>query len=415
MKIASIALENVKKVRCVTLEPSPSGLTVIGGNNGEGKTSVLDAIAYALGGENYRPSNLKREESLGDPIIHIETDDGLIIERKGKNSDLRVTDSTGRRAGQTLLNTLVGRLSIDLPKFINANSKDKAKMLLQIIGVGEELSALDKEYKAKFDTRLIIGRERDIKKKAAEDMPYHEDAPEKPVSVSDLLKSQQDLIARNARIDALRAERERIIEETCRVEAELDALEKKLEELKKRAEETEAIPEKESTEELERQIAEHEEINAKVRENEAKRAREQEAVDLSSTYDNLTGEMKEIERKRLALLSSKEMPLEGLSVSSDGDLLLNGKSWDCMSGSQQLIVAASIASKMNPNCGFVLMDKMEQFDLKTLSEFGSWLEERNLQVICTRVSTGDECTIILSDGVSEPIEKASTESNQEDY
>ena len=72
-----------------------------------------------------------------------------------------------------------------------------------------------------------------------------------------------------------------------------------------------------------------------------------------------------------------------------------------VSGSQQLVVAASIASKTNPNCGFVLMDKMEQFDLKTLKEFGKWLDEHDLQVICTRVSTGDECTIVISDGVSE--------------
>ena len=414
MKIASIAIENVKKVRCVQLEPSPTGLTVIGGNNGEGKTSVLDAIAYALGGENYRPSNLKREEALGDPIIHVETTDGLVIERKGKNSDLRVTDKTGRRAGQTLLNSLIGRLSIDLPKFINANPKDKANQLLQILGVGEELDALDREYKAKKDTRLIVGRERDIKQKAAEDMPYHEDVPESPLSVSDLLKSQQDVIARNAASDALRSEHQRAVDDLEQCFAERDAVEQKIAQLKERIKETSAIPERESTEELERQIAEHEEINSKIRENEARRQREQEAEDLSTTYDNLTNEMKELEKRRYALLASKEMPLEGLSVSQDGELLLNGKSWDCMSGSQQLVVAASIASKTNPNCGFVLMDKMEQFDLKTLKEFGKWLDEHDLQVICTRVSTGDECTIIISDGVSEaPV--STKKENEEEY
>ena len=69
-----------------------------------------------------------------------------------------------------------------------------------------------------------------------------------------------------------------------------------------------------------------------------------------------------------------------------------------MSASEQLKVAAAIVRKQNPNCGFILMDKLEQMDTETLAEFGSWLESEGLQVIATRVSTGDECSIIIEDG-----------------
>lgn len=44
------------------------------------------------------------------------------------------------------------------------------------------------------------------------------------------------------------------------------------------------------------------------------------------------------------------------------------------------------------------MDKLEQMDVTTLNEFGQWLEKEGLQVIATRVSTGDECSIIIEDG-----------------
>ena len=54
--------------------------------------------------------------------------------------------------------------------------------------------------------------------------------------------------------------------------------------------------------------------------------------------------------------------------------------------------------KLNPNCGFVLMDKLEQLDTDTLAEFGAWLEAEGLQVIATRVSVGDECSIVIEDG-----------------
>ena len=51
VKINSLELENVKRIKAVQLEPAANGLTIIGGKNGQGKTSVLDAIAWALGGD----------------------------------------------------------------------------------------------------------------------------------------------------------------------------------------------------------------------------------------------------------------------------------------------------------------------------------------------------------------------------
>ena len=71
-----------------------------------------------------------------------------------------------------------------------------------------------------------------------------------------------------------------------------------------------------------------------------------------------------------------------------------------MSGSQQLQVATAIVRKLKPECGFVLIDKLEQMDQLTLQEFGAWLEQEGLQAIATRVSTGDECSILIEDGYS---------------
>ena len=107
MKITSFEIENVKRVRTVAYEPSQNGLTIIGGNNEQGKTSVLDAIAWALGGEKYRPSEAQREGSTLPPSLKIIMNNGLVVERKGKNSDLKVTDPSGKRAGQMLLNEFI--------------------------------------------------------------------------------------------------------------------------------------------------------------------------------------------------------------------------------------------------------------------------------------------------------------------
>ena len=69
-----------------------------------------------------------------------------------------------------------------------------------------------------------------------------------------------------------------------------------------------------------------------------------------------------------------------------------------MSGSEQLKVATAIIRCLKPECGFVLVDKLEQMDTVTLSEFGAWAESEGLQVIGTRVGTGDECSIVIEDG-----------------
>ena len=84
MKIVSFELENVKRVALVRVAPGENGLTVIGGKNAQGKTSVLDGIIYALGGEKYRPTNLQRTDGVANARIRIEMTGGLIVERRGK-------------------------------------------------------------------------------------------------------------------------------------------------------------------------------------------------------------------------------------------------------------------------------------------------------------------------------------------
>ena len=104
-----------------------------------------------------------------------------------------------------------------------------------------------------------------------------------------------------------------------------------------------------------------------------------------------------MQREKLALLNGADMPLPGLSV-TDGELTYNGQPWDCMSSSEQLIAATSIVRRLNPECGFVLLDRLEAMDTDTLAAFGRWLEDEGLQAIATRVSTGGECQIIIEDG-----------------
>ena len=405
VKINKLEIENVKRVKAVKLEPTANGLTIIGGRNGQGKTSILDSIAWALGGNKYRPSQAQREGSVLPPSLNITLDNSLVIKRDGKNSDLKVIDPSGNKAGQQLLNSFVEEFSINLPKFIEANNSDKAKTLLQIIGVGDQLVALEQQENEKYNQRTTIGQIADQKKKFAEEMTYYSDAPKDLVSISDLITQQQAILAKNGENARLRSQRDQLAQLKDNLDTEIDRLIAERADIESKL----AIAEKstldlhdESTEQLEQNIAQVEQINLKVRANLDKDKAAEDAKNYKDQYDGLTSEITEIRKEKTKLLDNADLPLPGLSV-AEGELLYNGQKWDNMSGAEQLKVSTAIVRKLNPECGFILVDKLEQFDLETLTEFGKWAETEQLQIIATRVSTGDECSIIITDGYSEEV------------
>ena len=407
MKINRLEIENVKRIHAVMIEPSKDGLTIIGGKNRQGKSSVLDAIAWALGGNKYKPSQAANSDRTIPPRLKIIMDNGLVVERKGKNSDLKVTDPEGQKGGQQLLDSFVEELAINLPKFMEATGKEKANTLLQIIGVGPQLAELEQKEKSLYQERLYVGRTADQKEKFAAEQPYYPDAPEEPVSASELIREQQEIMARNGQRQQWAREYNKILADLEKNENAIDAYERALRDLKKEqetlegkrkaAEKTPAELKMESTEELERSIDNIELINRKVRANLDKAKAEEDAKHYRDQYTELSQALDDVRKQKAGLLDSADLPLPGLSV-KDGELIYNGQQWDNMSSAEQMIVSTSIVRKLNPKCGFVLLDKLEAMDLDTLKEFGAWLEQEGLQAIATRVSTGDECSIVITDG-----------------
>lgn len=407
IKINKLEIENVKRIKAVKIEPTANGLTIVGGNNNQGKTSVLDSIAWALGGDKFRPSQAQREGSMIPPTLHLVLSNGLVVERKGKNSSLKVTDPSGQKGGQQLLNEFVEQLALDLPKFMESSGKEKAQTLLKIIGVGDQLDVLDRKEKELYNSRLAIGQIADRKEKFAKEQPYYPEAPKELISPSELIRKQQEILARNGENQRKREQVETLQSQVSILRKQIEEKERQLKELNEKFEHTFhnlTIAKKsaqdlqdESTAELEASLANIEEINRKVRANMDKDKAEDDALDYRRQYQELTEQINKTRKSKTDLLQSAALPLPELSV-KDGELVYKGQQWDNMSGSDRLKVSTAIVRKLNPKCGFVLLDKLEQMDRETLNEFGRWLEQEGLQAIATRVSTGDECSIIIEDG-----------------
>ena len=502
IKIAGLVAENVKRIQAVDLKFNENGLNVIGGDNKEGKTSLLDTICYVLGGEKYRPTKIKREGAITEPYLQATLSNGLIAERKGKNSSLTVTDPTGKRAGQTLLDSFIEELALNLSAFINAKPKEKAKILLDTLGIGEQLSKMEKEEKKLFDERTEVGRIAERKKKYSEELEWYADIPEETQKISELLDKRQEIMNENIRrerkqdklkniksqydaknslisdlnqdleikktkvsniiesisklgkkisdlmplteikdesvedidkqiaalqekknliliqnnenaknreksaaylkeIESIRAtrlelqsEEEKLAGKITVAKSEADALS---EEINKMKTETDINPL--PTEEIDKQIAGLEDLNEKVRKNISKKEAIKEANKMEAEYNALTKKIEDVRAAILALLNGAKMPLPNMSINKDDyELMFNSVKWDCMSGAEHLIAATAIVKSLKPECGFVLIDGIEAMDCKTLSEFNEWLKKENLQAIATRVSKGEECTIIIENG-----------------
>lgn len=401
VKINEFQIENVKRIKAVQYEPSSSGLTIIGGRNNQGKTSVIDSIAWALGGNKFKPSKAQRDGSVIPPFLKIKLSNGVIVEREGKNSTLKVIDPQGNKGGQALLDDFIESFALNLPKFMQANSREKADILLQIIGVGDKLAELEQAENEKYNKRHAIGQIAQQKKKYADEMVHYDGVPSEPVSAGELIQQQQEILYNNSQnqkkrehLNELREKKTTLETALAKVKADLEIAEMSVKDLVDK-----------STAELEQNIEQIDRLNIKIRSNLDKERAEEDARDFQVQYDTLTAELEEIRLNKKKLLDNADLPLPELSV-VNGEITYRGMQWDNMSGSEQLKVATAIIRKLNPQCGFVLMDKLEQMDNQTLSEFALWLEQEDLQVIATRVSTGDECSIIIEDGYSAGRESA---------
>ena len=419
-KITGLKLENVKRIKLVEIQPAEKGLTIIGGNNGEGKTSVLDGIAYALGGESFRPSALTN----GDGNAYIRVDIGdYTVERKGKNAELRITDRNGMKGGQKMLNEIVGKFALDLSKFMNANDQEKTKLLLKMF---PELETMLDEYKRESEQlrgkRTEINRDI-VRMQAQYDMmPCHSDVPEAEIQVSDLIEQlnaesqkEKDLEEKrrnaeaisgnlkameeqyNSMTDTLESLRSQIKTLEANIQANVTSAKQMLEQKRILAEEIENAPASrraEITEQINHAFA----INDKILQNRNRKSALANLEALRKESETLTSNIDEIESRRKATLQKADLPLPELSITDEGELLYHNQKWDCMSGAERLKVATAICMEAKPECGFVLIDGLEAMDGKTLDEFSRFLAEKNMQGIGTIVGENERATIILEDG-----------------
>ena len=392
VKINQLQIENLKKIKTFTLDLTKDSMTIVGGRNASGKTSCLDGIAWSLGGDKFRPTNPDNTETKLPAKTKLTLSNGLVVERAGKNGTLKVTDPKGMKGGQSLLNSFISTFALDLPSFLSATSTEKAKILYDLIGVEVELTTLEDQELFSYEARAASKKEIDRLKANFDHMPEH-DLPEKIGSATDIQAEIEAIQYANGRLTKSQEALAKSIRELDRLKERISEVKKDILLLENDIKDHAIL----TVKPLQEKLRNVEAVQRQVQENAAKDLVRKSILLEQGVYDEFNNHLKETREKKKTLLDGVELPLPGLTV-QNGALIYNGQLWDCMSGAEQLIVATAIVRQLQPECGFILVDKAEQFDLHQLHEFAKWAEEMDFQIIATRVSESDECTVVIEDG-----------------
>ncbi len=406
--ITSLEIENVKRIRALRMVLAEMGLTLIGGGNGQGKTSVLDALMGALGGDAFRQPV---REGAEKGVVRVALSNGITVERvytAGGGSRLKVEDTTGKRCGQALLGEFVSQFALNVGEFMSAPDKRKAEILLKVIGVNPQ--PFEERIRTLEADRLLKGRESARAKGNAESLPFFEDAGAERLDGNSISAQMTEALSHNARIRQasgdIDAAKDRVELAAMKVKQAEEALKSAQESFAKCESQLAAAKEKAlaagqpvDTQAISKKLQEVTEYNERVSGNLARKHAQELAEQFAGEYKEIQAEIDSVREELRALLEGANLPYPGLGV-NNGVLEFNGRPWSALSESERLILATAVSRAVMPQCKFVLIDGMERMDRKTLRTFTGWLVAQGLQAIGTRVGDGDECSIIIEDGVA---------------
>lgn len=421
--IVSLKIENVKVVEAVEIRPD-GNLVIIGGQNGQGKTTTLDCVSYAMGGKrSICDEPLRKGAESGS----IEMDLGrFIVERtfdKNGTTKLVVRSHDGAKysSPQDLLDELNGQLGFDPLAFSRMEAKEQARMLRELLGI--DTTMLDGERARIFDERTIINREGKALKARFLAMPHHPDAPETRVDTVELARqleestaSEQVVLDRSIelremqekwesvnnkqvevgnkiselvmQIDGLKIESARLHEKAEDFGKANPVLEKKVEEAHA------AVIDKQP---LMKAIETAGETNQQISENAARAAVQTELNAKRAAAEKNFARLEEIDAEKTKLMAAVEFPVDDLGFNDSG-VTYQGVPFDQASSAEQLRVSVAIGIAMNPKLRVMLLRDGSLLDENNMRLISEMAEKNKMQIWLERVGTGDEVSVVIENG-----------------
>ncbi len=415
MRIVELLVENVKRISAVLIRPEGDVIT-IGGENGAGKTSVMDAIAYAIGGKSLVPAEpIRRGEIRAE--VHVDLGDitvNRVFSRTGSHLTVKNAEGVPVTSPQTLLDNLAGKLTFDPLEFARMAPAKQAAVLKELVGL--DFATLDRDRAVLYEERRVINRDVKASEAQMEGLARYPMAPKEEISTASLLDKVREARIHNETNTAKRVEladatrtSDNLCDRANDTQRHIEALEKEhaqfTERLRKALRTSHALSK--AAEELKdvdedaihTQIAAAGETNKQVQANQQRaeavvafQAQHKESEALSK---KITG----IDREKEKALAEAPFPIEGLAFDIDGVRYQETLFAEC-SEAERIRVSAAIGLAMHPKLRVLFIRAGEKLDKTNRAELASWAAENDVQLWiedCRAQETG-EATVIIEDG-----------------
>jgi hypothetical protein len=423
MKIVKLTAENIKKLRAVEITPNGQVVT-ISGRNGQGKTSVLDSIFWALTGtKNIQSAPIRKGETKAR--VRLELGD-LVVERKftPTSSALSVESVDGARfpSPQTMLDKLIGELSFDPLAFARMDPKKQFDELRRVAKVEVDFDKLKGLNRSDYERRTEINREAKARRARADGIVI---PPEISGQVSDesalvdelekagetnaaIEKRKERRAAAQAAIEYKRGNANTHRKRAAELRAQADQLDAEAQQWIAEADElvqqlanAEPLPEPIDTSALRGKIANAQRTNRAIADRaaalERKQALAHEAAEFEKQSRELTERIESREKAMQEAIAQAAMPVEGLGF-GDGHVTLNGIPFDQASSAEQLRVSMSIAMAANPKLRVIRITDGSLLDEDSLAAIGEMAKAADFQVWIETVDSSGTVGVVIEDG-----------------
>jgi DNA repair ATPase RecN len=417
MKILSLTAENIKRLRVVEITPDGSVVQVTGAN-GSGKSSLLDAIYWALNGERgVDPQPVRRGEKKAR--VRLDLGDVIVTRRFTESgTSLIVEAQNGARfpSPQRMLDELLGALTFDPLEFARMDARQQAETLRKLVGI--DFKAIDDKATGAFTKRTDVNRKVRSLTERVDALLGEIDAgmDVTPIDVDALVTKMAGTVRHNAAIERERVDRARelefvdsqrkhiadIDEQIARLQEQRANNVRILEEADRRISAWEPLAEMDDTADLQQQIQDAQQLNrqreqqAQVRETRRRVVNELQAA--RSEAENLTAELEEYQAEKRGLVSAVAFPVEGLSLSESGAVVYNGIPFEQASSAEQLRVSVALAMAANPKLRILRVKDGSLLDETSLGMIGEMADAQDYQIWIERVETSGKVGIHMVDG-----------------
>lgn len=416
MKLIGLSINGLRKIKAAELDFDGKHLVQIRGENGAGKSTVIDSILYLFKGSKAIPAG----------VVTHGHDKGTIVGRVDGYTIRRVIDATGKStltvegeggkvpSPQGFLDAIAGQF-LDPEWFNGLPSAEKRKVVMQYAGI--DFSEVDTKIAVAEQNRLVIGREL---KGLGAIPPEPEKAEE--VSVSALLAELNKLNECNegqAKIqkridDEIDACRHEMIEAIKAAEPSMEGLHEAANSLNakliwhRRAIEEIGQPKYADTSEIQAKIANAESINAKARTYAAYLEKKAAVEAKKAEHDAANAEVDALRKQKDDMVANAKLPMPGLSITDTG-LAFKGVTDENWSDSEGMKIAIKLAVAYSGELRACYIKRGEALDSRSLARLKEYAEKEDFQVIVEVVDDsyareGDD-VLYIEDGVIVPARK----------